>query len=161
MAILRRMSQQDHGRAPVVENSSRNNQLGRVSVTLDTDFQTPLIGGLPTCSELCRRARRCARRWRARPGARRVQKRGIRADYWREHHMMAHFLALFGISQEQAYRSIRSNRQQGILSPGLARSDRTSPSSFSRPSSAWPARRRSLAKQITQRASIVITSTMQ
>jgi hypothetical protein len=128
----------------VVEASSIKNQLDRVSVILDADFLTPLIGGLPTCSDLCRRARRCVRRWRARPGARRVQKRGIRADYWHEHQLMPHFLALFGISQEQAYRSIRSNRQQGILSPGLARSDRTSPSSFIRPSSAWPARRRSL-----------------
>ena len=39
----------------MVEDASRINQLGRVSVTLDVDFRTPLIGGLPTCSELCRR----------------------------------------------------------------------------------------------------------
>jgi hypothetical protein len=39
----------------VVEASSHGNQPDRVSVTLDVDFRTPLIGGLPTCSELCRR----------------------------------------------------------------------------------------------------------
>jgi hypothetical protein len=39
----------------VVESSGNINQSDRVSVTLDVDFRTPLIGGLPTCSELCRR----------------------------------------------------------------------------------------------------------
>jgi len=37
----------------VAEASSSSNQPERVSVTLDVDFRTPLIGGLPTCSELC------------------------------------------------------------------------------------------------------------
>jgi hypothetical protein len=143
----------------VVEALSNSNQPERVSITLAVDFRTP--EGFRPALNCAAGVRRCARRWRARPGARRVQKQGIRADYWREHHMMAQFRALFGLSQEQPTRSIRSNRRQGILSPGLARSDRTSPSSFIRPSSAWPARRRSLATQITQRASIVITSTMQ
>ena len=39
----------------MVEASSHGNQPDRVSVTLDVDFRTPLTGGLPTCSELCRR----------------------------------------------------------------------------------------------------------
>jgi hypothetical protein len=39
----------------VVEASSHSNQPDRVYVTLDVDFRTPLIGGLPACSELCRR----------------------------------------------------------------------------------------------------------
>ena len=39
----------------MVETSSNRNQSERVSVTLDVDFRTPLIGGLPACSELCRR----------------------------------------------------------------------------------------------------------
>jgi len=43
--------------------------------------------GFPTCSELCRKRRRRARRWRARRGARRVKRHGFRADYSREHHI--------------------------------------------------------------------------
>jgi hypothetical protein len=39
----------------VVGASSHSNQPDRVSVTLDVDFRAPLIGGLPTCSELRRR----------------------------------------------------------------------------------------------------------
>jgi hypothetical protein len=39
----------------VVETFSNRYQPERVSVTLDVDFRAPLTGGLPTCSELCRR----------------------------------------------------------------------------------------------------------
>ena len=145
----------------MVEEPSRSNQLGRVSATLDVDFRTPLIGGLPTCSELCRRRKAMRSTLASVSRGSASSKARNSSEHWREHHMMAQFPALFGVTQEQAYRSIRSNRRQGTLSPGLARSDRTNPSSFIRPSSAWPARRRSLAKQITQRASIVTTSTMQ
>jgi len=145
----------------VVESSGNINQSDRVSVTLDVDFRTPLIGGLPTCSELCRRRKAMRSTLASVSRGSASSKARNSSGHWHEHHMMAQFSALFGVTQEQAYRSIRSNRRQGIPSPGLARSDRTSPSSFIRSSSAWPARRRSLAKQITQRASIVITRIMQ
>jgi hypothetical protein len=39
----------------VVETSKNSNQPKRVSFVLDVDFRALLTGGLPTCSELCRR----------------------------------------------------------------------------------------------------------
>lgn len=112
----------------MVEDPSRRNQLGRVSVTLDVDFRTSLIGGLPTCSELCRRRKAMRSTLASVSRGSASSKARNSSGHWREHHMMAQFPALFGVTQEQAYRSIRSNRRQGIPSPGLARSDRTSPS---------------------------------